>query len=218
MLRQTWNAYRGWAKAARDLQSQTQRWNLAALICVIAAAVFGAIASVAPTTLSAWVAGAAAVASAVGAYLGRQIVGSGEEAGWIQARATAEGIKSECYRYAARAGVYAVADADAAKALAADTAAIAKQATDKGLVRADDPVPVVRRRQARAVRPDDDGLVTRIGARGSRIRSTTTGTPARGTRQPPTGSGGSPSRRASRRSRLARSARLAQHFAPGSAP
>src|SRR5271166_2535050 len=89
MLRQIWNAYRGWAKAARDLQSQTQRWNLAALICVIAAAVFGAIASVAPTTLSAWVAGAAAVASAVGAYFGRQIVGAGEEAGWIQARATA---------------------------------------------------------------------------------------------------------------------------------
>ena len=65
----------------------------------------------------------------------------GEEAGWIQARATAEGIKSECYRYAARAGGYAVADADAAKALAANAAAIAKQATDKGLVRADNPVP-----------------------------------------------------------------------------
>src|SRR5271165_4322870 len=38
-----------------------------------------------------------------GAYLGRQIVGSGDEAGWIQARAAAEGIKSECYRYAAPA-------------------------------------------------------------------------------------------------------------------
>ena len=31
MLRQAWNAYRGWAKLARDLQSQTQRWNLVAL-------------------------------------------------------------------------------------------------------------------------------------------------------------------------------------------
>jgi SMODS and SLOG-associating 2TM effector domain 1/SMODS and SLOG-associating 2TM effector domain 3 len=141
MLRQAWNAYRGWAKAARDLQSQTQRWNFAALICVIAAAVFGAIASVAPSAWSAWVAGAAAIASAVGAYLGRQIVGAGDEAQWIQARATAEGIKSECYRYAARAGAYAVGDPDAAKALAANAAAIAKQATDKGLVRGDNPVP-----------------------------------------------------------------------------
>jgi membrane protein YdbS with pleckstrin-like domain len=141
MLRQAWNAYRGWAKLARDLQSQTQRWNLAALCFVIAAAVFGAIASVAPNAWSSWVAGAAMIASAVGAYLGRQIVGAGDEAQWIQARATAEGIKSECYRYAARAGGYAVADADAAKALAANTAAIAKQATDRGLVRADNPVP-----------------------------------------------------------------------------
>jgi hypothetical protein len=141
MLRQVWNAYRGWAKLAHDLQSQTQRWNLAALFCVIAAAVFGAAASVMPDTWSRWVAIAATIASAVGAYLGRQIIGSGDEAAWIQARATAEGIKSECYRYAARAGAYAAADPEAAKALAARTAEIARQATDKGLVRADNTVP-----------------------------------------------------------------------------
>jgi hypothetical protein len=141
MLRQAWNAYRGWAKLARDLQAGAQRWNLAALLLVIAAAIFGAIASVAPTAWSAWVAGAATVASAVGAFLGRQIVGTGDEAGWIQARAVAEGIKSECYRYAARAGAYALPDDAAAKALAARTAEIAKQATDKGLVRGDNPAP-----------------------------------------------------------------------------
>jgi hypothetical protein len=141
MLRQSWNAYRGWAKVAGDMQTGTQRWNLAALYCVIAAAVFGAIASVAPDSWSAWAASAATVASALGAFLGRQIVGAGDEAGCIQARAVAEGIKSECYRYAARSGAYAVADRDAAKALAARTAEIAKQATDNGLVRADNPVP-----------------------------------------------------------------------------
>jgi hypothetical protein len=149
MLRQVWNAYRGWAKLARGLQSRTQQWNLTALLCVIAAAIFGAGASVAPNAASAWIAGAATVASAVGAFLGRQIVGSGDESGWIQARAVAEGIKSECYRYAARAGAYAPdpaaqkadADAAAAKALAARTAELAKGATDKGLVRGDSPVP-----------------------------------------------------------------------------
>jgi hypothetical protein len=141
MLRQSWNAYRGWAKLARELQSQTQRWNLMALLCVIAAAVFGAIASVAPSRESAWVAGAATVASAVGAFLGRQFVSTGDESGWIQARAVAEGLKSECYRYAARAGAYALTDADAAKALAARSDEIVKAATDKGLVRGDDPVP-----------------------------------------------------------------------------
>jgi hypothetical protein len=148
MLRQTWNAYRGWAKLARDLQNATTRWNLAAVLFVIAAAIFGAIAAVAPNTTSAWIAGAATVAAAVGAFLARQIVGSGDESGWIQARAVAEGIKSECYCYAARAGAYAVdpsmskvdADAAAAKALAARTAELAKAATDKGLVRGDNPV------------------------------------------------------------------------------
>lgn len=140
MLRKVWNDYRGWATVARNLQSGTRNWTLAALLFVIAAAVFGAIASVAPTEWSRWVAGAAAIASAIGAYLGRQIVGAGDEAGWIQARATAEGIKSECYRYAARAGAYAGADADAAKALLARTSEIARQATDKQLVRIDNPV------------------------------------------------------------------------------
>ena len=149
MLRQVWNAYRGWAKLARDMQTATRRWNLAALYCVIAAAVFGAAASVAPNSWSAWVAGAATLASALAAFLGRQVVGAGDEANWIQARAVAEGIKSECYRYAARAGAYAAdpaaqkadADAAAAKALAARTAELAKGATDKGLVRGDNPVP-----------------------------------------------------------------------------
>ena len=141
MLRQSWNAYRGWAKLARELQSQTQRWNFMALLCVIAAAVFGAIASVAPNKESAWIAGAATVASAVGAFLGRQFVSTGDEAGWIQARAVAEGIKSECYRYAARAGAYALTDADAAKALATRSDEIVKAATGKGLVRGDNPVP-----------------------------------------------------------------------------
>jgi hypothetical protein len=142
MLRQAWNAYRGWAKLARNLQSATQRWNLIALYCVIAAAAFGAIASVAHDPWSRGAAIVAAIASAVGSYLGQQFVGSGDEAGWIQARAAAEGIKSECFRYAARAGAYAaVPPADAAKALSARSAEIVKQATDKGLVRANDPTP-----------------------------------------------------------------------------
>ena len=141
MLRQAWNAHRGWAKLARDLESWAQQWNHTAVLCVIAAAVFGALGSVAPNTEGAWIAGAATVASAVGAFLGRQIVGSSAEAEAVQARATAEGIKSECYRYAARSGAYAVPDADAAKVLSAHTADLVKAATDRGLVRGDNPIP-----------------------------------------------------------------------------
>jgi hypothetical protein len=142
MLRQIWNNYRGWAKLARDTQAEMQRWNLAALILVCAAAVFGAVASIAPASWSTWVASGATLASALGGYFGKQFVGADKEADRIQARAVAEGIKSECYRYAARSGPYAVGEAvDAAKLLMARTDEIAKQATDKDLVREDDPVP-----------------------------------------------------------------------------
>jgi hypothetical protein len=142
MLRKAWNDYRGWAKLARDMQARTTWWNRAALCFVIAAAIFGAAASVAPQSWSALVAGVAALASALGAYFGKQIVGTGDEAAWIQTRAVAEGIKSECYRYAARSGPYAVPGSEAEKALADRTAEITKQATDKNLVAVDDPVPV----------------------------------------------------------------------------
>jgi hypothetical protein len=145
MLRQAWNDYRGWAKCARDLQTATGRWNQAALVFVVFAAICGAATTwfpESPGSPNAWavrLALAATLASAVGAYFGREILSSGKEGGWIQARATAEGIKSECFRYAARAGVYA--GADATNAFEQRWSEIAKQAIAKGLVRADDDVP-----------------------------------------------------------------------------
>jgi len=117
-----WNAYRGWAKRARDLQAGARRWNLAALVFIVFAAACGAATTLTPAApspwnvLGTWLASAAAVASAVGAYLGREILGSGKEAGWIQARATAEGIKSEGYRYVAKAGADAVGAPEATEA------------------------------------------------------------------------------------------------------
>ncbi len=147
MLKQAWNDYRGWAKRARDLQAATWWWNVAALACAVIAAICGAATTLfpdsggAPNTWGVRLALAATLAAAIGAFLGRQIIGSGTEANWIQARATAEGIKSECFRYAAKAGAYDGADADAAKTFELRTDAVEKQATDKGLVRADDPVP-----------------------------------------------------------------------------
>lgn len=145
MLRQAWNDYRGWAKCARDLQTATGRWNQAALVLVAVAAICGAATTWfpdSPDSPNAWsvrLALAATLASAVGAYFGREILGSGKEGGWIQARATAEGIKSECFRYAARAGAYA--GADAMNVFEQRWSGIAKQAIDKGLVRPDDDVP-----------------------------------------------------------------------------
>ena len=146
MLNQAWKDYQAWAKLARDLQAATGRWNVAALICVAVAALCGAATTLFPAgpdktaAMAAGLAGAAALAAAVGAYFGREILGSGNEANWIQARATAEVIKSECFRYAARAGAYAGADEiEAAQALDRRTREIEQQARDKGLVPADGP-------------------------------------------------------------------------------
>jgi hypothetical protein len=147
MLKQVWNDYRGWAKRARDLQAATGWWNLAALAFVVIAAICGAATTLFPDSHgspNAWgasLAFAAAVAAVIGAFVGRQIVGAGTEDNWIQARATAEGIKSECFRFAAEAGVYSGPAAEAAKTFDQRTGEIAKQATDKQLVPADDPIP-----------------------------------------------------------------------------
>ena len=146
MLNQAWKDYQAWAKLARDLQVATGRWNVAALFCVAVAALCVAATTLFPAgpdktgAMAAGLAGAAALAAAVGAFFGREILGSGDEANWIQARATAEAIKSECFRYAARAGAYAGADdVEAAQALDRRTRDIAQQARDKGLVPADRP-------------------------------------------------------------------------------
>jgi len=79
MLKQAWNDYRGWAKCARDLQAATRRWNLAALICVVIAAICGAATILfpgSPASPNAWgvrLALVATLASAVGAFFGREL-------------------------------------------------------------------------------------------------------------------------------------------------
>ena len=84
-------------------------------------------------------AGAATLAAAVGAFLGRQMVGTGQEAAWVQARATAEAIKSQCFRYAA--GTYVGTDSEAANAFDLRITELRNLATTRGLVCGVDPVP-----------------------------------------------------------------------------
>ena len=55
----------------------------------------------------------------------------GTEAQWIRARATAEAIKSECYRYAARVGDYAGPDRN--EIFRRRRAALIAEATKAGL-------------------------------------------------------------------------------------
>jgi hypothetical protein len=114
MINDAWDEYRGWDARAIDLQDSSKKWNTAALISASAAAVFGAAATQASSqpTLGKVLSILAAAAAALTPVLGKEILSSGEEAKWIRARATAEAIKSECYRYLARASDYASGNVD----------------------------------------------------------------------------------------------------------
>lgn len=113
MINTAWDEYRGWAARGREQQSVANRWNIAALISATLAAVFGAAATqTAGHELGRVFSLFAAIAAALTPLLGKEMLTLGSEAKWIRSRATAEAIKSECFRYAARSGRYAAADAD----------------------------------------------------------------------------------------------------------
>ncbi len=147
MLDFAWDVYRGWAKRAGALQTSADRWNRAALVFVALAAVCGALTGFVPAAPSPWsvagpwLAGAATLAFAIGAYFGREVVSAGAEPGYIQARATAEAVKSDCFRFAAKAGAYSGADAEAAPALQQRLAELGKTAADLNLTPKPNPTP-----------------------------------------------------------------------------
>jgi len=156
MIEQAWNEYRGWAKRARSLQTNTDRWNFWAMVALVATGVLGAASGTfganPPDWLPDWLANkefaralacAAAVASALSLYVGRQALAVGAESGWLRARATAEAIKSECFRFAAGVGDYApekASDGDAASAFIERRKALAARAAGDSLTPEDDSV------------------------------------------------------------------------------
>ena len=109
MIEQAWNEYRGWAKRARVLQTSARRWSRVPLVCSGLAAILGAAAAqvAAGSAQGRGLAFAAAAVAAVTPLIGREILSTDSEGRWIRARATAEGIKSECFRFAAQIGDYA---------------------------------------------------------------------------------------------------------------
>jgi len=141
MIEEAWNEYRGWAKRARALQTSSRRWSRAALVCVGLVAIFGAAAS---QTTGGSISGRtlaflAAALAAITPILGREILSVDSEARWVRARATAEAIKSECFRFAAGLGDYA--GSSARSALIAKRNTLTEGAERAGLTPLPDPVP-----------------------------------------------------------------------------
>ena len=153
MIEQAWNEYRGWAKRARTLKASADRWNFWAMAALISTAFLGACTTFFGTYGTGWstisldiaraLACTAAIASALSLYVGRQALAVGAESGWLRARATAEAIKSECFRFAAGIGDYApdrASDAEAADKFIERRKAIAARAAGDSLTPEDDPV------------------------------------------------------------------------------
>jgi hypothetical protein len=156
MIEQAWNEYRGWAKRARSLQANKDRWNFWALVALVATGVLGAASGFFAANPADWLPGwlshnqlvsalacAAAIASALSLYVGRQALAVGAEAGWLRARATAEAIKSECFRFAGGVGDYApdkASDGDATTAFIERRKTVAARAAGNSLEPEDDPV------------------------------------------------------------------------------
>jgi hypothetical protein len=141
MIDAGWDEYRGWAARARKLQADLRRWNMASLLCAVAAAIFGGLA-VQLKDVNPWGSGlalAAAVAAAITPLVGREILSSGVEKKWIGARALAESIKSQCYRVAA--GLPPWDGPDAGIRFMDWRADATGGAAQKGIVPLDDPVP-----------------------------------------------------------------------------
>ena len=109
MIEEAGDEYRGWAKRALTLQTSSRRWSRVASGCAGLAAILAAVGSqVTGGSISGRaLAFLAAVAAAKAPILGREILSVDSEARWIRARATAEAIKSECFRFAAQLGDYA---------------------------------------------------------------------------------------------------------------
>ena len=156
MIEQGWNEYRGWAKRARSLQAKTDRWNVWSMAALVATGALSAAAEFLGADPPGWIpvwltdkevvralACAAAVVSALSLYVGRQALAVGAKSGWLRARATAEAIKSECFRFAGGVGDYAPdksTDADAAAAFIERRKAIAARAAGNSLTPEDNSV------------------------------------------------------------------------------
>lgn len=141
MIEQAWNEYRGWAKRARLLQTSARRWSRLSFVCSGLAAVLGVAAGqvTGGSVLGKGLSFAAAVIAAAIPVIGREILSTNSEARWIRARATAEAIKSECFRFAAQVGNYA--SSVAKSAFVERRNALAEPAERTGLTPLGDPIP-----------------------------------------------------------------------------
>jgi hypothetical protein len=112
-LENVWADYRRCAARSRALKRRLDAIRSWALALFIGGAALGVLSAQLPLpgALAKALALASAAAIALSAYLTAQALDAGVERGWIEARSVAEGLKSEAYRFLAKAPPYDAAEA-----------------------------------------------------------------------------------------------------------
>jgi hypothetical protein len=112
-LENVWADYRRCAARSRALKRRLDAIRLWALALFIGGAALGVLSAQLPLpdALAKALALLSAAAIALSAYLTAQALDAGLERGWIEARAVAEALKSDAYRFLAKAPPYEAADA-----------------------------------------------------------------------------------------------------------
>ena len=115
-----------WSESANQLKSTTDKARRAAFALTILGAVLAALASQMPDAAAnvaviasprSWVALIGAVCLAAATFLTQRLLGADKISAWVRARAIAELLKHEAYKFAAGAAPYDDTDRDKAAAL-----------------------------------------------------------------------------------------------------
>ena len=110
MLRFVWSQYRTWAITSRALKARLTKSGLIVLYLTVGGTAIGALSPLLAvpansllTKVLPWV---AAVSLGIAAYLTSQLLSESERQAWAKARAVAEALKSESYKYLTAAPPY----------------------------------------------------------------------------------------------------------------
>ncbi len=115
MLSAIWREYQQWAATSTMQKKRVMRAGILVLGLTLAGTLFGTIAPFIPEGLPvrALVPWIAAVSLGTATLITTQLLNASEQQAWVKTRALAEGLKSECYKFAMAAPPYDGPDAAA---------------------------------------------------------------------------------------------------------
>jgi SMODS and SLOG-associating 2TM effector domain 1/SMODS and SLOG-associating 2TM effector domain 3 len=113
VLRYAWGQYRVWATTSRRLKRKVSRWSGLVLLLTLSGTALGALAPFlsGQSSIKRLLSGVAAIALGMATYFAAQLLSESSREAWVKARALAEALKSESFKYITRTVPYDTADA-----------------------------------------------------------------------------------------------------------